>query len=511
MARKPKDYPWETAAAERISLDAHLIAGFSETFLAAGFDKAKPTPAFHYDLWEWDCSAAELGVAVCPRGHAKTTGSTITCTLADVLFGAEDFEMLIGVNEKKAAQFLENITYILEDSAYRDLQEVFQVQVLKSNETELVGRVKGREFCVMARGAGQKVRGELWRQMRPGKIRVDDLEDDETVLNDLSRAKLKYWFMNAVLPAVSDEGQIRMVGTILHEDSLLNNFLHQSQLYEAELREKGEEPTWNGFYRRAHKSYSNFTELLWPEKFTEKKLRQIQKRYEQLRNKNGYSQEYLGIAIAEGNEFYVSEGFIPMEGKDFERSMTIYGAIDFAVSEKKDTDNTAFGIAGVNSDNIACVLEMHADLIDTLKAAEKWFEFDLLYKPEFWIVEAENIAKSILPFLTLMMHERNHFLPMKLVSPKNDKKMRARSWQARHAARGVRYNTAMPGGFEELKQEMQGFPRAKHDDRVDVLSMIGMELATMVPALTEEEQDEEDYDEMVATTGSTGRSETTGY
>jgi predicted phage terminase large subunit-like protein len=511
MARKPESYPHPTAGAERIKLTANMIAGFSEVFLHDGFDKPKPAPAFHRELWEWDCSDAELGVAVCPRGHAKTTSSTITCALADVLFGAEDFEILIGVNEKKAAQLLANIDYILTDEQYIGLQEAFSVEVLRSNETELVGRVKGREFCLMARGKGQKVRGELWRQKRPGKIRIDDLEDDEEVLNDDSRRKTKHWFENAVLPAPADGGQIRMVGTILHEDSLLNNYIHQSQLHTAECQAKGIEPTWNGFFRSAHKSIDDFSQILWPEMFSEAKLRRIKQHYKLSKNLNGYSQEYLGIPIAEGNEFFVAEGFVGMEPADFRKAVTKYGAVDFAVSTKADTDNTAFGIVGVSSDNLRNVLDMDAEIIDTLSACEKWFDLDLIYKPEYWIVEDENISKSVGPFLYKMMRERGHYLNLKLVRPKNDKKMRARSWQACHAAQGVRYNKQMPGGYEELEHEMKGFPRAAHDDRVDVLSMIGMDLDDQVPAPTEEEQDEEEYQQMVATTGSTGRCETTGY
>jgi predicted phage terminase large subunit-like protein len=511
LARKPSAYPHPTAGAERIKLTPAIIAGFSETFLHAGFDKPKQTPAFHFDLWEWDCSDAELGVAVCPRGHAKTTSSTITCTLADVLFGAEDFEILIGVNEKKAAQFLENIAFILTDATYFDLQDAFQVEVLKCNETELVGRVKGREFCIMARGRGQKVRGELWRGKRPGKIRIDDLEDDEEVLNDESRAKTKHWFMNAVLPAPCDGGKIRMVGTILHNDALLTNHLEDSQLFAEQLAKQGKEPTWYGFFAAAHKSFNDFSGILWPEMFSEAKLRRIRQRYINARNQNGYSQEYLGIPVAEGNEFFVASGFIPMEDRHFSRAMTKYGAVDFAVSEKKDTDNTAFGIVGVDSENFRNVLEMQAQCIDTLKACELWFELDAQYKPEYWIVEDENISKSIGPFLYNMMVDRAHFIPMKRVRPKSDKKMRARSWQAAHAARGVRYNCQMPGGYIELEQEMKGFPRAKHDDRVDVLSMIGMDLDAQSRAPTEEEQSEQEYDEMVTDTGSQGRSETTGY
>src|ERR1700739_2448363 len=167
MARKPNGYPHPTASAERlVDIDAAVMAGMVETFLPDGFDKPKATPQFHYDLWEWDQNPAELGVAACPRGHGKTTAVTICGTIADVLFGIEDFIIIVGVDEPKASQFLKNISYILSDPTYEDLHKAFDVSVIVDNATELISRVGGREFCILARGRGQKVRGELWRQKR---------------------------------------------------------------------------------------------------------------------------------------------------------------------------------------------------------------------------------------------------------------------------------------------------------------------------------------------------------
>ena len=513
MARKPANYPYPTASAERVAVDADVIAGFMETFIQPNLKKAKPIAAFHYELWEWDCSDAPLGVAAAPRGHAKTTAVTIVGALVDVLFGVEDFEIIIGANEKKASQFLDNINYILTDPDFIELQNEFEVEVLnysQSHNPELVGRVKGREFCIMARGKGQKVRGELWRQQRPGKIRVDDLENDEDIKNPDTRLSDQRWFENAVIPALADDGKIRMVGTILHADSLISKYLDDSQL-NIKLADEGIEPQWYGKRYSAHKSFNDFSEILWPEKFDEKKLRSIRQRYISQKNKDGYSQEYLSVAIAEGNEFFAKEGFQEMEAVHFRRNLTVYGAIDFAVSEKKGTDNTAFGIGGVDFENYLNIIDVRRELIDTYKACELWFELDTLYRPEYWIVEDENIRKSVGPFLEIMMREKNHFLNMKLVTPKQDKTMRARSFQARHNTRGVRYNKQMPGGYEEFEEEMLQFPRGKHDDGVDVMSMLGMDLAEMVPANTEAEDEEEDYAEMVASTGEVGRSETTGY
>lgn len=511
MARKPYTYPHPTAGAERIPLDAPLIAGFVETFLQPHFDRAKSTPAFHYELWEWDCSAHELGIASAPRGHAKTTGVTVACTLADVLFGAEDFEIIIGANETKASDFLENIEFILTDPMFSDLHDAFDIQVLKCNETELVGRVKGREFCVMARGAGGKVRGELWRQKRPGKIRIDDLENDEDIENADTRKKNKRWVENAVIPALADNGKLRMLGTILHEDSLISNYLADSQLNLDALTAEGKVPQWYGKHFSAHRSFDDFRDILWPEKFNEARLRAIRQRYINAGNKNGYSQEYLGVPIADGNEFFKVEGFLEMEPKHFTRQLNKYGSVDFAVSDKRDTDGTAFGIVGMDQDNTLCVLNVVSKVMNTLDAVNMWFDLDTQYSPEFWIVENENIAKAVGPFLFEEMTRRNHYLNLVFITPKQDKKMRARSFQARHAARSVRYNKQMPGNYDELEHEMMTFPRGKHDDRVDALSLIGLHLHEFASGPTPEEQDEEEYAEMVSQTGDSGRSSVTGY
>ena len=66
--------------------------------------------------------------------------------------------------------------------------------------------------------------------MRPGLIVGDDMENDEIVMNKDRRLKFKRWFYGALLPCLSDRGKIRIVGTILHLDSLLENLMPSSLL-----------------------------------------------------------------------------------------------------------------------------------------------------------------------------------------------------------------------------------------------------------------------------------------
>ena len=59
----------------------------------------------------------------------------------------------------------------------------------------------------------------------PDLVVADDIEDDETVMNQDRRRKFKRWFYGAVRPILSHSGIIRIVGTILHLDSMLENLM----------------------------------------------------------------------------------------------------------------------------------------------------------------------------------------------------------------------------------------------------------------------------------------------
>jgi hypothetical protein len=100
------------------------------------------------------------------------------------------------------------------------------VQFIKDTENDIiVGFNDGHKFRIIAKGAEQKLRGLIWNGSRPDIILCDDMENDELVMNKDRREKMKRWFKGALLPCISDRGIVRMVGTILHMDSLLENIM----------------------------------------------------------------------------------------------------------------------------------------------------------------------------------------------------------------------------------------------------------------------------------------------
>src|SRR3990167_195831 len=208
-----------------MKLTSEIIEGFSKLVLSKNYDDYCETPECHKQWWEICTSESPL-VAICaPRAHAKSTAITHCYTLASVLFKDRKFVVIVSDTYEQAVLFLQDIKK--EFTSNEDLMSLFGVSKLeKDSENDIIVRMADNtRFRIIAKGAEQKMRGLKWDGMRPDLIVCDDLENDEIVLNEERREKFRKWFFNALLPCRSDRGIVRVVGTILHLDSLLERLM----------------------------------------------------------------------------------------------------------------------------------------------------------------------------------------------------------------------------------------------------------------------------------------------
>jgi predicted phage terminase large subunit-like protein len=471
------------------------MEGFVETYLLDSYEHPQPTPQLHREIWKLFTSRHDHVAIAAPRGHAKTTAGTHAYGLASLLFGEQDFALLVGSTERMAVQLLSNMRLALTEN--EGIIQDFGVTVIRDNETELVARVGGRECCIIAKGSGQKVRGTLWRQKRPGLVLMDDMEDDEQVMNSDRREKMRDWIMEALMACGNDWCLYRMLGTILHSDSALERFLNDDAWYTRRFR--------------AHESFDDFSNILWPEKFPSTRLRDIRQRYINQGNPSGYSQEYLSQPIADTDAYFRRADFIPMVERDFRQPKKYYGGVDFAISQSEHADQTAFTIGGVCPENFLHIVDCRAGRWDPLVQIETWFSLQERYKPEFWVVEAGQIEKALGPFLRQEMIKRGVYMDIIALVPTKDKPSRAKSIQLRMRAGGCRFD-AEAEWFEGLRMQMLEFPRGGHDDMVDSMAYLGLALDKTQVAATVAEEEEEDliYQERHQV-GNGGRSVCTGY
>ena len=238
-----------------VALTADLIEAFGGTFISPKYDNACPTPPFHRKAWALYGSDAPNVCVVAPRDHAKSSALSMVYILAEVLFRKSDYVILVGSTEDGAAEQLGNIAEELLEN--EDLIREFGVKkFLRTATTDVICEMNdGYRFRILARGAEQRIRGRLWKGKRPNLLVCDDMEDDEQVQNADRRRKFRVWFFRAAKQALSKSGRIRVHGTILHDDSLLNR-----------LRKNR---TWSMQFYSAHQSFDDFSNILWPERWTE--------------------------------------------------------------------------------------------------------------------------------------------------------------------------------------------------------------------------------------------------
>ena len=295
-----------------MKLTAELIYGFSASCLSNRYDEPKPTPEFHHTLWEYCCDPNPYVAIAAPRGSAKSTAVTHAYVLAEALFRASDHIVVVSVGDREAIGFLNDIRMELQENEH--LRNLFKIKgFIKDTEREMEVSVgdDNHRFRIVAKGASGgtgKIRGMKWRGKRPNLIVCDDMEDDEAVMNEERRAKFREWFYNALLPALADSGKVRVIGTILHFDSLLESLMPASSGGKAKHTVKSEnglsewssnpEQIWKSIKFRAHPDFDDFSHLLWPEKLSEKVLRIKRQGYIEQGNPSGYSQEYLNYPIS---------------------------------------------------------------------------------------------------------------------------------------------------------------------------------------------------------------------
>jgi hypothetical protein len=152
------------------------------------------------------------------RGAAKSTIAE-EALLIEAVFNLCQFGLIIGSTYDRACERLATIRYELENnekllSMFRDLRgTTWGADVL----------VLGNGVRLQALGRGQSMRGakEVARNMRPDFVLVDDLETQESVDTTQARNKVWRWFMREMIPALDPTARIRVLGTPLHEASLI--------------------------------------------------------------------------------------------------------------------------------------------------------------------------------------------------------------------------------------------------------------------------------------------------
>ncbi len=484
-----------------VKLTADLIEAFAGAYLSPRYDNPAPTPDFHRKSWALYCQDNQFASVVAPREHAKSTALTHDFGLAVAMWRFQDYIVIVSATEELAIGHLGDIAKELREND--DLIRDFKIKGLSSDsKTDIICDFQDGHQCrFIARGSGQKMRGLKWNGKRPGLILGDDLEEDEQVENIDRRKKFRRWVNRALLPCLRKGGKARFHGTILHEDALL-------------ARIQKQKVTWATLFFKAHKSFEDFSEILWPEAWSEERLRATRQRFIDDGDADGYGQEYLNDPSDHSQAYLMKDNLLPMGPNDYASPKLNYVGCDFAVSKKDAANRTSFTVGGLDALNMLHVHDQHVGRWDTLEWVDVLFDIQEEHKPEVFYVEDGVIWKSVAPMIYKEMHQRNKWMNFVPILPTQDKAVRGRPFQKRTKAQGVRFDHQAEW-WEDYSNELlkfTGVSDALLDDQFDSTAILvkGLELA---PDVDKEDFPDEEEEELIRTDPrrNTGRSQVTGY
>ena len=261
-----------------------LIA-FGKLFLPDDFMRSE-TPPFHYEVADAidDEEIKQLAV-ILPRGHGKTV-LTKASILKDFLFCPKDellFYAWVSATQKLSVG---NMDYIKHHIEYNDsISYYFGKQRGNKWTEEDIELSNGCKLISKSNVAG--IRGGAKLHKRYDLIVLDDFEHEANTITRESRDKNANLVTAVVYPAIEPHtGRLRVNGTPVHYDSFINNLLIN---YER-ARSNEESFAWRII---TYKAILPSGETLWPSFFSNAKLKEKKKFYNDSGQPSKFYQEYM--------------------------------------------------------------------------------------------------------------------------------------------------------------------------------------------------------------------------
>jgi len=260
-----------------------LCAGSTRTASKTLFPERfhRPFSELHEQIFSLIDDPKKQKVAIAaPRGFGKTTIDTIAYPARNILFDMKKFIVPISATATSAVMQGENLKSELRSNV--DIKRLFPPIETKNFSKEQWTTSNG--IMVMPRGAGQQVRGILYERFRPDLIICDDLETSEGVRSEEQREKLLDWFLEDVCNSVdrgSKDWKIVVVGTVLHEDSLLVHLL--------------EDPDWHSV---SLSICNDKLESNWPDFMSDKDVRALHASFKRKGKLDSFYREYRNMPVS---------------------------------------------------------------------------------------------------------------------------------------------------------------------------------------------------------------------
>ncbi len=322
----------------------------------------------------------------------------------------------------------------------------------------------GTGITVQAKGTGAGFRGMRVGPHRPDLIICDDIEKDEHVESPEGRRKLEHWLRRVVIPALAPNGQLLVLGSIIHYDSLLANLRDRQRFPRwdyAVYRALEAEPGPDGEFRRV---------ALWPARWPVERLDAERERVGTL----AFEQEYQANPIDDSIRVFRPEWLQRYKPGELvpERLLTLM-AVDPATGTTGG-DYFALWIGSVDAaTGIIYTRRLSLERIGVVQQIRRIIAAFQEWRP--LRIGIETVAYQVALKEILEEESRKLGLYMPIVGIQSTANKRARIEGSSPFYENGTFR--LPAAIDpEIEEQFLHFPKARHDDAPDVCAM-GIELA----------------------------------
>lgn len=313
-----------------------------------------------------------------------------------------------------------------------------------------------------------------------GLITDDPFKGREDADSPTIRDKTKEEYKASLKTRIKPSGWEILINTRWHEDDLSGGILPENYAGESGWITAQDGEQWYVLCLQAQCERSDdplgrkVGEYLWTDWFPVSWWEQT-KRTQSTPSARNWSALYQQRPAPEEGDFFKREWI-----RSYDRvpdNCRTYGASDYAVTEG-DGDYTVHGVIAVDPSDDIYIIDWWRAQTSSDVWVEKLLDMVDFHKPLMWGEESGQILKSLDPFISKRMREREIYCYREQFASSADKPTRAQSFRARMAMGRVFFPKYAPW-LDDLIDEILKF-QGKYDDQVDVLSLFGRMLDRLI-------------------------------
>lgn len=438
--------------AKSLREEAKAIMLFGQTYFPEFFPSNYPE--LHLDILALMLSKSSLKVCAVPRGHAKSTLVSFLLAIYRIVTQERKFIVIVSESEDKAKDFVIRLRDELEFN--KKLIRDFCIEgTFKTTDWSKTDFVTSTGIRVSAKGAGQSLRGMIFKDTRPDMVILDDIETNETAGTD---TVLDYVLSN-VLPAMNKRGiwDVCYVGTIIKDMATLHRML---------INEEWTSAKWEAI--------DDNDEMIAPMLLPKQEYDRSKKMYQSLGKMSVfYAEMHNNPMVADDAMTFKQEYF--QYYKELPENLRYFITYDPAMppsgrTKIKRVDKSAIVVLGTDSKENWYVVKVIANRETPAKNRELLFNLAKKYQPQ--VVWMETIAAQRAMYLEIRdeMRRKGVKFPLREIPSHNgSKEGRIEQLQPLYES-GRIYHNRNDGNIVELERELMLFGRTPHDDISDALS-----------------------------------------